>query len=237
VENARPEVIRTENLIRQTRGSLRFLLASATEVEAKGGLDCTLQALPTFEETFAVAREKRPELADVRHRIGVAEELVTVADAGDKPRLDFKGGYGWRSLETDNSRETGLSWNLGVYLSFPIFDGQRTRGKVAQARSDLRSQELDQAKLLDSIALESREAVNAVREAAEIVKALTGTVTQAERLLVMAEKGYEYGVKIRLEVDDAELNLQQARGNLARGKRDYLVAMTGLVWVKGILGE
>ena len=50
-------------------------------------------------------------------------------------------------------------------------------------------------------------------------------MTQAERLLYMAEKGYEYGVKTKLDVDDAQLNLVQARGNLARSKRDYLVAL------------
>jgi HAE1 family hydrophobic/amphiphilic exporter-1 len=53
----------------------------------------------------------------------------------------------------------------------------------------------------------------------------------------MAEKGYEYGVKTRLDVDDAELNLVQSKGNLARAKRDYLVAWVNLERVKGTLGE
>jgi HAE1 family hydrophobic/amphiphilic exporter-1 len=53
----------------------------------------------------------------------------------------------------------------------------------------------------------------------------------------MAESGYTFGVKIRLEVEDAELNLLQARSNLARAKRDFLVAITGLERVQGILGE
>jgi HAE1 family hydrophobic/amphiphilic exporter-1 len=53
----------------------------------------------------------------------------------------------------------------------------------------------------------------------------------------MAEKGYEYGVKTRLDVEDAELNLVQAKGNLARAKRDYLVACVNLEKATGILGE
>ena len=74
-------------------------------------------------------------------------------------------------------------------------------------------------------------------EDSEIVAALSGTVRQAERLLQMAEKGYEYGVKIRLEVDDAQLNLLQAQSNLARARRDYLAARTNLDWTTGRLGE
>jgi HAE1 family hydrophobic/amphiphilic exporter-1 len=53
----------------------------------------------------------------------------------------------------------------------------------------------------------------------------------------MAEKGYEFGVKTKLEVDDAQLNLRTARGNLASAQRDYRVALTNLDWVAGTLGE
>ena len=44
-------------------------------------------------------------------------------------------------------------------------------------------------------------------------------------------------VKTRIGVDDAETNLVQARGNLAQAKRDHIVALVNLEWVKGTLGE
>ena len=76
-----------------------------------------------------------------------------------------------------------------------------------------------------------------MREADEICKAIAGTVRQAEKLLQMAEKGFEYGVKIRLEVDDAQLNLLQATISLARAQRDYMVAKVNYEWAMGTLGE
>jgi HAE1 family hydrophobic/amphiphilic exporter-1 len=106
-----------------------------------------------------------------------------------------------------------------------------------QAKSNLATLKIEEAKLLDSIRLEVRDIVNVVREAGEIIKALSGTVARAERLLIMAEKGYEYGVKTKLEVDDAQLNVVQARGNLARAQRDYLVARVTYEWATGTLGE
>ncbi len=81
------------------------------------------------------------------------------------------------------------------------------------------------------------DAVNAVREAGEIVNALSGTVDQADRLVTLAEKGYEYGVKTRLDVDDAQLNRSRALGNLARARRDYLVAGAILRYTMGTLGD
>jgi HAE1 family hydrophobic/amphiphilic exporter-1 len=131
----------------------------------------------------------------------------------------------------------GKTWNAGIYFSFPIFDGFKSRGRVIQARSDLTTAEIETAKARDRVALEVRTALDAVKESAEIVTALGGTVDQAQRLLQMAEKGFEYGVKTRLEVEDAQLNLSQAEGNLARARRDYLVARVTLQWVEGILGE
>ena len=99
----------------------------------------------------------------------------------------------------------------------PIFDGWRTKGLVAQARSNRASLDIDALKLREAIALEVRTAVDSAREAAELLTALGGPVKQAERLLALAEKGFELGVKTRLDVQDAELNLQAAQANLAVG--------------------
>jgi outer membrane protein TolC len=131
----------------------------------------------------------------------------------------------------------GEAWTVGLYVTFPLFDGLRTRGKVAQAKSDMVTLKIEEAKLLDGIRLEVRDACNAVREASETAQALSGTVSQAERLLFMAEKGLEYGVKTRLDVEDAQFNLVSARGTLARARRDYLVARVTHEWVSGTLGE
>jgi HAE1 family hydrophobic/amphiphilic exporter-1 len=238
VENARPETIRTENQIRTARERLRFLLAiESGEIDVTGSLKADLTPHRSYEEAFAMAREKRPDLGDLRYRIGVAKELVVLAGAQDKPRVDLKGSYGWNYLEQPSVYGDGPSWAVGVQLSYPFFDGFRTQGRVAQAESDLQRLRIDEAKRIDAVALEAREAVNAVRESEEIVRSLAGTVSQAERLLVMAEKGYELGVKTRLEVEDAELNLRQAKSSLSRARRDYLVARVNLDWVSGTLGE
>ena len=242
VENARPATIRSENTIAAARHRLRFMLAmDDRDVDADGKLDSQITNLPDYEQALKTAQSQRPELADLRHRIGIYQELVTIADAENKPRLDLKGGAGWHWLDLRESllsgSSNGAAWNVGVYLSFPFFDGLRGSGKTAQARSDLRMQQIEEARLLESIALEVRTSSDAVKEAADIVQALSGTVRQAERLVQMAEKGYEFGVKIRLEVDDAQLNLVQARSNLARAQRDYRVAQVNLQWAMGVAGE
>jgi outer membrane protein TolC len=238
VENARPEVIRRENLIQVTRERLRFLLGmEGQEVDVTGTLEIPISLFPPYEEGVEIAWKNRPDFADLQKRMGIAVELVKIYDAGDKPRVDLKASYGWREINyIDVAKGDGQVWSAGIFLTFPFFDGMRSRGKTAQAKSDLSSLRIDEAKLKDAIALQVRDALNACREAEEIVKALSGTVRRAERLLQMAEKGYEYGVKTKLDVDDAQLSVIEAKGNLAKARRDYSVARVTLDWVMGTIG-
>ncbi len=234
-DNARPNVIHAQNLVRTARLQLAVLLAETGEIDVSGNLSTPLEAVPAYQETVAKALDNRPDLGELKATRGVYNELVTIAKASNKPRVDFSTGWGagWVGLKTISSH--GYLWNAGLFASVPLFDGFRTKGQVAQARSDLSRISLDEMKLRDAVALQVRAALDAVREASDVVKALSGTVQQAEKLLALAEKGFELGVKTRLEVQDAELNASNARLSLARGQRDYRVARVNLEWVSGTL--
>jgi hydrophobic/amphiphilic exporter-1 (mainly G- bacteria), HAE1 family len=234
--NARPEAIRAANLVSTSRERLRFLLAETRrDVDVTGSLEANVEAYPDYAEATVAALANRADLAALIRRRQVAEELVKIRGADDRPRLDLQASYALQRYTLAGYTSSGPVWNAGLYLSYPVFDGLATRGRVAQAKSDVASVAIDETNLRDAITLAVRVAVDAVREAGAIVHALSGTVSQAERLLFMAEKGYELGVKTNLDVDDAQLNLRAARGSLARAQRDYLVAKVNLEWVKGTL--
>ncbi len=236
MENARPEVIRTANLIQQSRMKFAFQMGLSNEkVDSRGTLEASIGHYPPYEESIKTALDQRPELKEFQHRIGIAEELVKINKAYDKPRVDFKAGYGWQDLVLENTQADGPTWTVGLVLTYPFFDGLKARGKVAQSKSELASIKIEESKFIDSVILLVRDAVNRVKEAGEIVKGLTGTVDQAETLLTLAEKGFQFGVKTRLEVEDAQLNQVRAKLDLARAKRDYLVARVNLDWTMGVL--
>lgn len=239
VQNARPAVIRADNAAGAARERLRFVLAieEQTEVELRGGLEVQTEPAPTYAAALEEARRRRPDLAELRNRRKVADEVVTIRRAGVKPRLDFQGSGGWQKIWVDSpTNGEGFLWSAGLALTWPLFDGRRTQGLVMEAESDSEALAIGERELLDAIALEVRRAVDDVGEAAGIAAALAGTAGQAERLLAMSERGYELGVKTRLEVDDARLNLLAARGNLARARRDYLAARANLAYVTAAPG-
>jgi HAE1 family hydrophobic/amphiphilic exporter-1 len=235
--NAGPEVIRGENRLRLARERLRFLIGlEGEEVDAAGSLDQVApEELPAFQESLTRALASRPELSSLRRVIGMKEEVARIQAAGDKPSLGLQASGGWKDADTGGREGEGLRWSANLLLTVPVFDGFRTRGKTAQARSEVASLRLDEARLREGIALEVRSALHLLQEARETILALSGTVDQARRLLEMAEKGFQYGVKTKLEVDDAALNLTAARASLARARRDYAAASVSLAWVTGSL--
>jgi HAE1 family hydrophobic/amphiphilic exporter-1 len=236
VDNARPDVIHAANLVRTAYERLRLVLGEPElQAQVVGSLEVTIADPPKVETVIAEALEQRPDLKELAHRLAVYQQLVKIASADDKPRLDFRGGYGWKDLAAGPLEGRGKNWNAGIFLDFHFFDGLATRGRVIQATSDLERQRIDVERAKDNATLEARITVDAVRESAEIVRALSGTVEQARRLLEMAERGYALGVKTQIEVQDAQLNLRAAVGNLARARRDHRVALVNLEWVRGAL--
>ncbi|MBF0572492.1 MAG: TolC family protein, partial [Desulfamplus sp.] len=256
LKNARPEVIQYENLERVLKERLGILIGIADDENTKdgavkniaisnqvtwinfqiiGSLDITIKPLQEINQAVQTAWNNRAELSELDHQLGMRQELIKVVNAADKPRVDLQASYGWQDLFVDDKDEFGNTISTAVVFSYPFFDGMNTRGRLDQAQSEVRNLMLQKEKLKDSIRLEVFESLSRLRESGEIVNALVGTVTQAEELSAMAEKGFIYGVKTHLDVQDSQLAVKQAKGNLAKAKRDYLVTEITLKWVLGEL--
>jgi HAE1 family hydrophobic/amphiphilic exporter-1 len=238
--NQKPEVLRSEGLVAVALDRLRVVLAEETQaVDATGSLEAEPEVAPALDEAVRTAREHRPDLRALVHAVEVRQEVVKVFDADDKPRLDLRAGAGYRWLDVGpgpySAGGDGTNWSAALVLSFPFFDGLATRGRVREAQSDLAQARLDVAQASDGVQVEVHSALEQLRVSAEIVRALSGTVGQAKRLLEMSRQGQELGVKTRLEVEDALLNVRQAEANLASAQRDYLVAQANLRYVEGLL--
>lgn len=232
--NAEPELTRAQNRIRLLKDRVRYFTGIEGDFEAKGSLVTKIEGPEEdLEKIISEAQKKRPDIRYLNSQVDTFTELVSVAEGSNKPRLDLKGELGTKKYIENGEDYPGKNWNAGLYLTFPLFDGLRGKGRVIQAESRVMSYRLELKKLNDQILLDARQSINDVNEAIKIVTALEAVTKQAERLLSMAESGYRYGVKTRLEVDDADSNLLSARINLASARHAYLVAKTRLDWVMG----
>uniref|UniRef100_A0A7C4ML65 TolC family protein n=1 Tax=Desulfatirhabdium butyrativorans TaxID=340467 RepID=A0A7C4ML65_9BACT len=231
--NAGAEQTRAENAVRLALDRLRYMIGKSGDFDVSGDLSSKVEPPMPLESLVERALAARPEMAYADTQIHVFEKLKKVASAGDKPRIDLEANLLWQSYGNARFDDPGESWNAGLYLSFPFFDGMKTRGSLIQADSRIAAMRIEKERLIDAIYLEARDAVNRIAEAIDILSAMQAAVEQAEKLLEMAEAGYRAGVKTRLEVEDAQLNLTSARTSLARAKRESIVARIQMLWIAG----
>lgn len=190
-------------------------------------------------ESLAVAEERRPELAQLEMTRRLAEDNVKVARAGDNPAVYFSAAFS----EYANKFTFAFAdeWNdqtmLNLAVSWPIFDGFATRGRVRRARADLYKAELSQARLSEGIDAEVRGAYDAVRTAEATVRSQRENVTLAERGLEIARARYDAGLMSNLEVLDAQGALTQARLGYYRALHGYALAKLNMSRARGELDE
>ncbi len=226
VANARTPIIQSRNRVRQAKARLNNLLAreQADPLEAQGALEHVPLGPLSLEEVVERAVARRPELAALRAAREIAERNLDIARTEDKPEVTLDAEYGFATQHLEHLNTDRERWGAGLSLRFPLFDGGRTRGLVAQARSQLLDVDLSASQLREEITLEAKIALDGLAEAEEIIRASSLNIEQAEKALELAETSYRYGVAIILDVSDAQLALTVARTDHARSLRDHMLA-------------
>jgi len=240
--NAQPELISARNGFRLAIDELRAALGY------QGGFGADLQKVPDFsgtleyrpvsydlETALSAARARRPELLRLAQIQRARESGVTVSKSDYLPEVYLTGGYRGVKRSTSNSLDDSLDgWNAGIEASWAIFDGARTRGKVAQARAQLNQARLSLAEQTLAVEVEVRRALSSLQEAAELAEAAGKVVGQAEEALRLADVRYRNGAATQLDVLQARQALTEASLNRLEANYRHTIA---LATVRKAVGE
>jgi TolC family type I secretion outer membrane protein len=240
--NAKPPLIRSQNDLRLAKEALVKLLAidsagrtnEFTPINFDGRLVYEHRGwqLPT---ALQQALDDRPRMLQAERQIGVAKANVQVVSAGYKPQASVFANYGWHDSaftnEIDSTRE---GWTLGGNVSWALFDGMLTHGRVTQARAQLQEANLDYADMRRQVELEVRQAYSDYLQTLELIEAQKKTVEEAEESLRLAEARFRAGSGTQLDVLSAQTALTDARSNEIQALYDYNVAIATLERVTGM---
>ena len=243
VSTMRADSIRAENNLRLATMALKDVIGldldRAIKVRGTFRTETALE-LDDLEALVTLGLSKRPELAHVEQEIGWHERKIAADQASTRPRVELvaTGQTQFQSDEFDLvDREWRKSWNTGLVVQIPLFDGRLTGARVAQARQDLRRIEYDHQRIAREVRLQIQQAYYAVEEASERIEAHRDAVLQAEKGREVAELRYVSGVGTQLENLDAQLALVEARTQSAVSRRDKALALMRLEQTVGVLGE
>ena len=170
--------------------------------------------LPTLDYAMDVALTKRPEVKAQEQRVQVAKLTLNSIKGERLPSLQAQGDYGLIGNQVNNSLST---YNVGVTLSIPIFDGGQREGRVGESRSQLLQEEIKMTLVSRQITMELREALvtfSSAKEQLRIAKdGLKAAVTESQ----LARERFRLLSSNSLELSNALFDLVRARDNMIDG--------------------
>jgi outer membrane protein TolC len=234
--NARPKLIRARNSYRISKNNLVNELGFNVPKETVEDIPLTLagklEAEPykiDLPRAIALALERRTELGALRKTQALRSEGIVNAKSNYKPTLQAFGGYDVHNsiLSTDIADEKN-GFIAGVQLTWSLFDGRLTEGKVKEATAlyERTGVELDDTGR--RIELEVRTAHSNFIEADEVLKSQEKVLEEAEEALRLARARSEAGTGTQLDVLSAQTALTEARTTQIQALRDYSVARARL---------
>ncbi len=197
--------------------------------------------IPTLEKAQTDSLKNRPELMKTEADIEAAKARVRTEEANYFPTLSANGAYNWATGTQDLGQFNGIplqgdvlnSWNAGVMLSVPLFQGGLTRGRVSEARADLIALEIQRDAAKQSILLDVNQAYADMDGAKLRIDVMESSLQKARENLELAQGRYEAGIGPYIEVTDAQLSAVQAETDHIQAQYDYQLSVARLLKAMG----
>lgn len=169
------------------------------------------------EEALALAYDKRPELQSIQAQERSAEQHIASLQRNYLPNLTSNGAYNW----TGKDYPLQSSWNVGANVNLSIFNGGLTTAQVAEQKANLSNLKFNEDVLRQNIALEVRQAVLNLQQAAESIRVAEKGLQQARENLDLADGRYKTGVGNIIELTDAQTSLTTAEASFVQALYGY----------------
>lgn len=238
LSNVRLLKIDAENEMEKNRLSLNSIMGIplGSVVELKETAKYNSAGMEPLENIVQEAIVTRPELKGMELRIKSGEAAVSMAQGGWFPQVSFNANY---TYANPNSRifpskaEFNGTWDVGVNLSFDIWNWLTTSHQTGQAQAQLDQSQFTLAQLKDAVVLEVTQNYLGLKKANEKILLAQETVTQADENLNIMNQKFKNGMILNSELIDAEVALLQAKTNYTSAIADYEIAKAKLLRAVG----
>ena len=184
------------------------------------------------------AIDEHPVLRQATVALEVAQLETRKAQAGNRPTLDLNGSYAMTHNDgSASSRLDSRTSSASVALAFnlPLFAGYSIQNRIKEtmALEDKARTDLEAARR--TISQNTRAAYFGVLSGQGQVKALEAAEASSQSALDANKLGYQVGVRINIDVLNAQSQLFQTKRDLAKARYDVLVGGLRLRQANGSL--
>jgi outer membrane protein len=192
---------------------------------------------------LANADADSPVLRKARLAYEIAELETDKAKAGHLPTIDLVGSLSTNHNSGISGAGTGTgvlpglykNGSIGIQLNLPLFAGFAVQNRVKETLSltEKARNDLDSARR--SVALGTRQAFLGVESGRALVKALEAAESSGKLALEATEVGYKVGVRVALDVLNAQTSLYTTQRDLDKARYDLVIGGFRLYQASGQL--
>ncbi len=232
--NARVTLINSENNLTVSRLQLENVLNVKLQPGfiLKDNLEITKDTV-SLQSALDEARNNRPEFIGAKLRMDANKSFLTSAWTANLPTISLTGGYNWRTFSLKQNFLN--SWNLGVTLSLPVFQGFSLQAGIDLARANYKNAEATLDNITQTINLDIQQQYANVQLALAKIDATRSLLEQAKETLRLAEARYKEEVGSPIEITDGRITMLNAQISFVQALYDYQVANVRLQKAMGTL--
>ncbi|WP_180682021.1 TolC family outer membrane protein [Tepidicella baoligensis] len=182
------------------------------------------------------AENVHPQLRQARRALDIAQLEVRRAETAKGPTLDAVAQYQFaRGPNPTGTYARDYNATVGVRFNLPLYTGGAVQNRIAEALAlqDRARADLDAAER--TIAQTTRAAYFGVVSGMGQVKALEAAELSSQSALEANQLGYQVGVRINIDVLNAQSQLFQTKADLANARYSVLVNGLRLKQASGVL--
>lgn len=233
------QLIEAQDNQRSMRDALEAIVGAPVDGLEPLGANFRTQPLQpsSYEQWQETALKNNPDLQAQRYAIESNRQEINKNRAGHAPRLDFVASYSKNTAETLNTyNQESTSRSLGLQLTVPLYSGGYVSATTRQATAGYEKAKAEMDLKTGKLLVDLRKQYNLAQSSIAKIEALDKAVESAQLLIKATEQSIKGGVRINVDLLNAQQQLYSAKRDLAQARYNYLLAKLRLESGAGTLG-
>ncbi|WP_407458298.1 TolC family protein [Fibrobacter sp.] len=195
-----------------------------TEVQFKGDLRDPSQGYTFPDTSMANVKKRRKELVMLEASEEMLNKNVSIEEGGYKPTIVLVGGLKYSNNKNNFYQWDAPDWdeNINKYialnLTMNLFNGMKTKEAVVQAKSNLRSTQIQKETAERGFRVQIESCAQSLDDANAQIEIAKRQIDLAQRNYDLTNDAYKLG-------RETQLNLLSAENSLRTAKLDYMQAI------------
>lgn len=230
------KLLDAKKMVKLSTINLNLLLGYTLEQGVSLDAAIPAETIPTSDKTSLLNLAlNRSDVMSLTKTRDLLKAVVPVTQAAGLPNFVLLGQYGYIGTDQFTFDHDNRDWLVAGSVSWTLFDGLSTDGKVKEARNNLEQMERTLDLTKERICLEVTEALLSLESASASLETAQLGYQSATEFLDLTREQFNTGAITYQDVLNAQLAYQQAQTGLLSAQFDLLLAKAKLKYVSGTL--